>query len=209
MAITTAADYKTSRGIAGTDFDTRIAEGVAWAERFVREYCNRDPDDGFESGERTETYAGDGTARIRLREWPVTAVASVKFREGAASGAATFGDALEGSSYFVSGDAKSIVLDSIGSGSVAWGEFSGGLRWPEGIDAVQVVYTGGYTAGNFPTTLVDAVFSLVDVWLDDSGSNTITLASRAIGIENQVAALPDIVAGRLALMLAPFVRGIA
>lgn len=211
MALTTTADYKTSRSIGGTDFDTRIAAGIAWAEMYVREYCDRDTSNGFESATRTEVYDGTGTEALYLREWPVTAITSVKFRTGIASGAGVFGDTVASSSYLVHHDGKALIREG-GSGDALWCDERPytltsqrrGAYWPEGSQIIEVVYTGGFST--IPATLAEAVHTLVDVWMDDGGRNAMTLASSGRGIETRSAALPADVASRVSLLLREYAR---
>ena len=209
MAITDTATYKTSRQIPGTDFDASLAVGIAYAERYVREYCGRSVTNGFESAERTEVYDGTGRPSIQLREWPVDSIASVKFIESISDGAITFGDAIDGSGYYA--DERGLLIRA-GSGTdqlwrgvgVIDGPVTRGPYWPKVRNSIQVVYTAGYST--MPQTLVEAVHTIVDSWLATRGEDTLRANTENRGVEQRVNAMPAEVEARVASMLSEWSR---
>jgi hypothetical protein len=202
VALVTAAEYKASRGIAGTDFDTRIGEAINAASAKIRSYCGRDLSDGFEEAARTEVYSGDGTSLIRLAEWPVASIASVKMLTAASSGAAVYGDTVEASAYFSDGRG---ALYRVGGLDWAWThEGSSRVAWPEGSANVQVVYTAGYST--IPDAIKEAVFSLMDQWFGTAGRNALSTMTEAMGVVNRGEATAFEVNARIADMLSPWRR---
>lgn len=126
--------------------DTTVTRLVSAADAFVKTYCGRE----FESAARTEYPRGygyndpaGGVSRscVRLREDPITAVASVYI------------DSLGAFAADTAADLASIVTDDnrlIYSGWI-----------PEGSRVIKVTYTGGYTSGAVPEDLRQVVFELV------------------------------------------------
>ena len=202
MALVTASEYKTSRGISGTDYDTRIGEAINAASAKARVYCGRNLTNGFEEAERTEVYDGDGTNAIRLHEWPVDSISSVKFLTAASSGAAVYGDTVDASGYHSDGRGTLYRV-----GGVSWVMAHGGSSrtgWPEGDANVQVVYTGGYAT--IPDAIKEAVFSLMDQWFDEAGRNTVSTTNEAKGVTNIANRPPMEVTAAIADMLSEWRR---
>lgn len=202
MALVTASEYKTSRGISGTDYDTRIGEAINAASAKIRTYCGRDLSDGFESAARTEEYDGTDTDTLLLREWPVSSIASVKMRTGAASGAAVYGETLESSGYFA--DNRGRLIRVVGL-SYAW-EHGGSSRptWGSASAGVQITYTAGYAT--IPDAIKEAVFSLMDQWFDEAGRNTLSTQTESKGVVNVAQRPPMEVTAAIADMLSPWRR---
>ena len=162
------ADYKTYAGISGTTNDTRLTALLTSASKAVRNWCDRNATNGFELAERTETYDGTGTGAIRLRERPVTAIASVSWIDADGNT-----EALDATAYRY--EAGTGLLYLIGSRSrtvSAFGdygrhEFRFGIEpnWGNEPQSVQVVYTAGYTT--IPEDLQYVVERIVDgMWAD-------------------------------------------
>jgi len=201
MALVTASEYKTSRGVSGTDYDTRIGEAIDVASARVREYCGRSSSNGFESAERTEVYDGTDTNALRLAEWPITEVASVKLVSGVTAGVATFGSTVDATGYYINGTAKELIR----YGLMDWAGWSAvGAVWPEGEGNIQVVYTGGYST--IPDNLKEAVMVLVDAWFQSTQRDTVTLNQEARGVDNRQYAAAMEVTNRVAALLGPWRR---
>lgn len=66
-------DLKWHLAIEGTAEDTYLAKLILRATRLIESYCHRQ----FISREHTELYTGDGTTRLRLDNFPVTAITSI------------------------------------------------------------------------------------------------------------------------------------
>lgn len=181
MALVTASEYKTSRGLTGSGYDTRITAAIGVCEAYIRRYCGRDPDTGFESATWTETISGDGSGTLFLREWPVASITSVKFRESST----VFGTALSTAEYYLSSDTRASRLFRAGGLSSWETTHATGSVWPVGVENIQVIYVGGYATT--PDDLAEAVFTLVDTWFEQAGRDTIDAAQSAKGVVNRVA----------------------
>lgn len=202
MALVTAAEYKTSRGISGTAYDTRIGEAIDVASARVREYCGRNLTNGFESAARTEVYDGTGTDMLQLREWPEITITSVKFLSSVASGAAVYGETLDASGYYADERGRLYRTNGVGW---AW-THDGTTRdeWPEGNRNIQVVYTGGFST--VPDNLKEAVMILVDAWFQSTQRDAVGLNQEARGVDNRQYAAAMEVTNRVATLLAPWRR---
>jgi len=197
-ALVTAAEYKASRGFTGSDYDTRMASAAGVASAKIRAYCNRDPDDGFESAARTEVYDGTGTQTLHLREWPVDSIASVKFRTSVSSGAAVYGETVDDSGYYVGRDGELVR-----AGSVGWENEPCG-QWPVGVANIQAVYTAGYAT--IPDDIAEAAFMLMDTWFDDAGRNVVTASVDNRGVDQKQRATTMEITARIGEMLARYRR---
>lgn len=185
MALITTAEYKAAAGYTGSGYDSRIAIAIGVVERFVRAYCGRDRAAGFEEATWTEYLDGDGGETIKLREWPVSSITSVKFRESATA----FGTAEASSSYYVdpSTDNRGLVFRAGGLGS--WEVEARTACWPKGRRNIEVVYTGGYST--VPDDLKNACYELVSAWFNTSGRDAINTQQAALGVVNQVSKTED------------------
>ncbi len=211
MALITAADWKTSRGIAGIDFDTRLDVAVPAAEAYVRRYCGRDMANGFESAARTEVYDGTGTSTIRLREWPVDSITSVAYLSSVASGAATYGDTVTSSGYYVAGDGELVRFSGGGHWPTDHGPHGGLLcgtsldaYWAIGTGNIEVQYTGGYAT--VPADLAEACYLIVDWWWERAGRGEMDLNQAGAGVLQRAIAAADELTGRVHALLAPWMR---
>lgn len=175
MPIITAAEYKTRRGISGTDYDAILAVIIPSQQSWLERQCGRAFDEA--------TYAdlahdGDGSPRLWLKHWPVTAVTAVKLLNS--DGTTT---TLDTSSYRLT-DGEYLYRQS-GTES-AWeprsvfSEYRGPC-FPNGDGNVLVSFTAGYADGDAPDDLKDLMFTLVDMGLDERGQNPI-VAQRADGV---------------------------
>ena len=134
-------DIKTRLGI-GAEFDTILTAIVAGVTGLFEGYCNRKfivPASAV-----TECYPG-GCDLIQLQAYPIVAITSIK--------------EVYGDYDFTNADALVANTD--------YRQINGGItgvlkrmytNWPEGLDSVQAVYRGGYTAaGTSPGTGETAV----------------------------------------------------
>jgi hypothetical protein len=177
VALVTAAAYKTSRGISGSDFDARIAVAIGVAEQIVRDLCGRDRTAGFESATWTEYLDGTGDDVLRLREWPVASVTSVKYRESSTA----FGEALDTSAYYIDPTADNRGELHIWGSSAQWGQTQS--VWPAGSKNIQVVYVGGYDT--IPADLQEACFILIDSWYASSLRDSVSSQAEVLGQINR------------------------
>jgi hypothetical protein len=186
VAFITAAAYKTSRGIAGTDHDTRIGVYVDAVQAFVRDYCGRDPAAGFESATWTEYLDGTGTDVLLLREWPVASITSVKFRTSSTA----FDDAEPASAYYIDPEGTNKGQLYRTGGLDVWSHRDHyGLVWPKGRRNVQVVYVGGYSTT--PGDLAEACYTLIDAMYSTSLRDVVNAQTATLGIQNMMAKTED------------------
>lgn len=83
--LVSTADLKAYLQITGSSFDSILASIKASTEQWVKTYC-RDP---FLVASRTEYHDGNGTAVLRVRHYPITALTSVNIDAGRTFAAAT------------------------------------------------------------------------------------------------------------------------
>lgn len=173
MAIITAAEYKTHRGISGTDYDAILAVIIPSKQAWLERQCGRLFD---EDTYTDQVHDGDGTQRLYLNNWPVSAVTAVK--SVASDGSTT---TLDSTAYRL---VDSEYLYRLGSTETAWespSPFSGyrGPCFTEGDGNYSVSYTAGYATA--PDDLKAVMFTLIDMALEERGRNPV-LAQSADGV---------------------------
>ncbi len=157
MAIGTLTEYKTTRGIAHTGFDTRITFALEASESAMEKFCGVTD---FGSATYTdEAYDGENIADIWLANWPVTAVSAVKIR--------FCGTLVVQDSTSYTYDPRGILIrDGSGPGFVYTDEspeagyYSAGCVWPKGRRNVLVTYTAGRNP--IPSDLKQIQYEMVD-----------------------------------------------
>jgi hypothetical protein len=182
MPLATVANYKAWAGINGTGSDAAITLMLAQAEASVRRYAGRDMTNGFESANRTETYNGDGSAVLQLREWPITTLTSVEERDRAGTWTTLDADEYRvdtrtGQLYRLGATWGRIVSDFVGGGNNP--SFGVSPSWSADPASVRVTYTGGYTT--IPADIVAVVYMLIDYKLANAGGNP-SATSETIGV---------------------------
>lgn len=172
MAIITASEYKTHRGISGTGYDAILAVIIPAQQSWLERQCGR----AFDEATYTDqVHDGDGSQRLYLKNWPVSAVSAVK--SVASDGSTT---TLDSTAYRL---VDSEYLYRLGT-ETAWespSPFSGyrGPCFTEGDGNYQVSYTAGYSTA--PGDLKSLMFKLVDMELEERGRNPV-LAQSADGV---------------------------
>jgi hypothetical protein len=171
MALITSANYKDYAGISDTSFDAFLAVAVPAVQDTIESLCGRSAG-GFESASWTETFSGAETPCKYLRNWPVTAIASVSFVD--ADGTSS---TLDSSRYAIdpSGRAVCMTGSMMGRALMATdGSFEGyfapnqtGVRpqFLEGMKNYTVTYTGGYAA--VPSRLKWVCYRMIDQMIAD------------------------------------------
>ena len=66
-------DLKGALGVTTDDDDVLLTDIISRIGKQVESYCNRE----FDSEERTEYYNGDGTNKLRVNHYPITAIDSI------------------------------------------------------------------------------------------------------------------------------------
>lgn len=151
MALVTLSDVKTHLGITTSADDALLALLQGSADDFVEQYCGR----SFAGGSFTEDHPG-GARMAFLRNYPVTAVTSVKVDPNRAFGSET---TLDTADYFVHADRGVVeALDgpfvpSRPGWRVASDDFPG---------VVRIAYTTA--TGQVPAAVTRAYAELVGHW---------------------------------------------
>lgn len=139
MSLDTLANVKTRIGLTTSADDALLDLLRASADEFVTQHCGR----SFEAGTYTECFPG-GRPVVRLRNFPVSSVTSVKFDLSGAFGPET---ALATTSYSLEAER-----------GLLW---SRGGRFPCGPNSLQVVYA---TSAAVPGDVMHAYADLVAHW---------------------------------------------
>ena len=121
-------------------------------EDFIKSYLNRD----LEEAEYTEDYDGDGTSRLILNQFPVTACASIEVYE-------TDWTALDYTRLVIVAQ-STIYIE--------------GNKFPKGNQNVRVVYTAGYTDATLPKEVRMRAKELMLLYYNEWTGN------RTLGVSN-------------------------
>lgn len=207
MALTTTANWKTWRGITSTAYDAVVDELVD----DVTDEINRYVGNRIESETYTDLAVdGDGSQRMVLPYWPVTALTAVK--EQSDTGTTT---TLDTSSYrCVTGDRNRGVVARLPfrpgvAGSTpyvdSWGtyDFTGRPVWHEGVGNYLFTFTAGYAT--VPGDIEKAAWHLIDAYLDRKGMRIFDQAV-AEGNQNRTARSAEDAKAEYHRLLAPFRR---
>ena len=163
----TLATYKDAEGLSTPKEDVRISALIPSVSQLVKTYCGNSFVD-FYSSNKTETFNIDwATHVVQLTESPVNALVSVQERTS-----------YSGSYTTLTTGAYEYSLDST-TDSIMRTWSSGGYRnWPQGIGAVKIVYTAGYSA--VPADLELAVIDLITYYLKDEHKERRTIPGASI-----------------------------
>lgn len=164
MALTTIAEYKVHAGITGTGEDALLTVLLGVVSAQIRRACGRNLTNGFESTSRTETYDGNDTDRLQLKEWPITSITSVSQIDDAGTSTALAAteyriDADPGHLFRIGAVSGRFPRDSFGE--PVGPEFGTYPCWTAGCQNWSIVYTGGYST--IPDDLKNAVWRLMDI----------------------------------------------
>lgn len=171
MALITSSEYKTYAGISDTSFDAFLAVAVPAVQDTIESLCGRS-EGGFESASWTETFSGAETPCKYLKNWPVTAIASVSVVD--ADGTTT---ALDSSSYAIDPMGRAVCMTGSMMGRALMsttGDFEGyfapnqtGVRpqFLEGMKNYTITYTGGYST--VPARLKWVCYRMLDQMIAD------------------------------------------
>jgi hypothetical protein len=176
VALTTWADYKTWRGLAGSDYDTVGGVVLTQAEAVAARAVGVD---SLEANDYTETLDGSGTRTVWVRNFRVNSVASVKMLNADGTTAST----LTTSEYSFNEWGAFQRVTSAG----AQDDWSGVRRrawpshsvWPDGFQNIEIAYNAGYAAA--PDDLKLAIYKLIDTVLQNRGVDEITQVASGPG----------------------------
>ncbi len=163
----TLQQYKTAEGITQPKDDARLNVLIPSVSELVKTYCGNTFVDYYSSNKTEYFDVNWGTHIVQLTESPVNAIVSVQERTSYSDSYTTLTTgAFE---YYLNTQTDSI-LRTIGSGKFK--------NWPEGVGAVKVVYTAGYSA--VPSDLKLAVLDLITYYLKDEHKQRQTIAGASI-----------------------------
>tara|TARA_B000000532_G_scaffold38231_1_gene27561 strand:+ start:508 stop:1098 length:591 start_codon:yes stop_codon:yes gene_type:complete len=163
----TLQEYKTAEGISAPKDDARLNVLIPSVSQLVKTYCGNSFVDFFSSN-KTETFTINwGTYIVQLTESPVNAIVSVQERNSYSDAYTTL---TTGAYEYALDSATDSVLRTLSSGRYK--------NWPQGVDAVKVVYTAGYSS--IPTDLKLAVLDLVTYYLKDEHKQRQSIAGASL-----------------------------
>ena len=163
----TLQDYKTAEGITQPKDDSRLNVLIPSVSALVKTYCGNSFVD-FYSTNKTETFTIDwATHIVQLTESPVNSIVSVKERTSYSD---SYNTLTTGAHEYALDTGTDSILRTLSSGRYK--------NWPQGVDAVEVVYRAGYSA--VPSDLKLAVLDLVTYYLKDEHKQRQTIAGASL-----------------------------
>lgn len=189
MAICTAAQYKTFKGISASTYDAQLAVVIPAAQAAVERFCNR----VFDTATFTETFSGDASGFYLLKNAPITSITSVSRLTRNSDGTET-ATALPVQSYRFDAETGELFLVPRGKTKVTSHDYFGApyvSNWAhpsftEGFGNYRVVYVGAYGGSySMPTDLQLAFYGYLDECLAAAlsavGGNLGVLSAETIG----------------------------
>jgi len=163
----TLQDYKTAEGITQPKDDARLNVLIPSVSQLVKTYCGNSFVD-FHSSNKTETFDINwGTHVVQLTESPANTIVSVQERTS-----------YNGSYTTLTTTDHEFYLNTT-TDSVFRTLSSGGFKdWPQGVGAVKIVYTAGYSA--VPSDLKLAVLDLITYYLKDEHKQRQSIAGASL-----------------------------
>lgn len=165
--LVTLSDYKDAEGITGPKEDLRISRIIPSVSELVKTYCGNSFVDFFSNNKIEDFDIYWDTFAVQLTESPVNAIVSVQERSGYDQSYAT-----------LTTGAYEYYLDKRTDSVIRTNESGSRLNWKQGVGAVKVTYTAGYSAT--PEDLKLAVFDLVTYYLKDEHKERRTLGGASI-----------------------------
>ncbi len=163
----TLQDYKTAEGITQPKDDSRLNVLIPSVSALVKTYCGNSFVD-FYSTNKTETFTIDwATHIVQLTESPVNSIVSVKERTSYSD---SYNTLTTGAYEYALDTATDSILRTLSSGRYK--------NWPQGVDAVEVVYRAGYSA--VPSDLKLAILDLITYYLKDEHKQRQTIAGATL-----------------------------
>ncbi|TPV94863.1 MAG: hypothetical protein B7733_13075 [Myxococcales bacterium FL481] len=159
--LTTLAAAREFLGFSDNSEDYDIAQVIRSESQRIRRLCGRNPDNGFESMERTERYEWPLSGRQYPNEWPVTAISSIREYYGpGANDYTTVPTAI----YEADTDQRAVVFWDNPRQNFLAGLPTETFRTQNPVSRtrvnhIQAVYTGGYST--VPPSLEDICLQAV------------------------------------------------
>ncbi len=195
-ALLTLDEAKEFLEVEGNDEDAEIESLVDAVTFTVEDYTGRK----LKSRDYTsELFSGTGTQWLRLREYPVTAVASVDTLSGVGSSGVTWqSESIK----------NLVILDTVEAdrsrGKLFWRDSA----FPLGTVNVRITYTAGFTT--LPEQLKRGVRSLLGWYRRQQDRHAVGIGSRSFSGQSEVIGVLAIMNMRMPadirLMLDPFKR---
>lgn len=201
MAIISASDYKTWKGISATTWDTQLAVMVPAAQDAAERFCERK----FDEDTYTEVTSGEGSEYLFLPNTPIESITSITYLSESGDQTVVDSDAYRF-------DPNTGVVWRL-SGADGWG-IGCRAKWTEGFRNYSVVYKGGYDAGGTPApaSLKAALYGIIDAMLAKSPGGGLGPApqfqSEALGDYNYTRLATSEELASIRAALAPFRRGV-
>lgn len=131
------AKVKSYLEITASDFDTLLTDLAASVGAFIEGYCGRK----FDNDDYVEIYSGDGGRFLYLKNYPISAVTKIEYRNGPNSNPNW--QELSSDDYYLI-DSRSIAKDS---------------KFIEGFNNYRVTYSAGYE--ELPAELLQVAIEMI------------------------------------------------
>jgi len=162
----TLQDYKDAQGLSNPKEDLKINSIIPSVSQLIKTYCGNSFVD-FYSSAKTETFTVNwNTHIVQLTESPINAITSVQERDSYSSAYTTLTTGAY--EYYLNTSTDSILRTNS----------AGYQNWPQGVDAVKVVYTAGWSAA--PADLKLAVINLITYYLKDEHKERQSIAGASL-----------------------------
>jgi len=162
----TLQDYKDAQGLSNPKEDLKINSIIPSVSQLIKTYCGNSFVD-FYSSAKTETFTVNwNTHIVQLTESPINAITSVQERDSYSSAYTTLTTGAY--EYYLNTSTDSILRTNS----------AGYQNWPQGVDAVKVVYTAGWSA--VPADLKLAVINLITYYLKDEHKERQSIAGASL-----------------------------
>ena len=162
----TLQDYKDAQGLSNPKEDLKINSIIPSVSQLIKTYCGNSFVD-FYSSAKTETFTVNwNTHIVQLTESPINAITSVQERDSYSSAYTTLTTGAY--EYYLNTSTDSILRTNS----------AGYQNWPQGVDAVKVVYTAGWSA--VPADLKLAVIDLITYYLKDEHKERQSIAGASL-----------------------------
>lgn len=175
-----------------TTYDTQLTTYLRVATNLLERCLGRDPGK-FLSQSITETLDGKGSEKLQLRNWPVTAISSVKrvLSDGSTETVASTDYRYEQNTGELEliGDSDDYYYNWPSGNPFVGRRVFPRPRFAEGFRNVQVTYTGGYTPATMPPALQWAAIEVAAHLYRRQGRDT-SMSSESLGDYSYTAADP-------------------
>ncbi len=173
MAIITKADYKTIKGISGTDYDARLDALIPMAQAMLEKWSGRKFDPATYTDEK---YDGPGAASIQLKNYPVKSLTSVEYvdtlgNESTIDATSYTCDPLTGIIKFQPSRNGRLLVTREWDEVVVPDYIGDCPQFIEGHQNIQVTYSAGYDT--MPPDLQLAMIQFVDYLMGEVSTSAV------------------------------------